>query len=106
MTASDPIPLSSGAAYPAVVCPGCGVQMRPSEKRRIAPSSGLVMVTYVVSRAISKLFELSKTTDALWHSHLPETDVRSAATLRRRYRHQQVASKTRLHPAALSARLP
>jgi hypothetical protein len=42
----QPIPILSEAAWPGVVCPDCGVSMRPMYKRQIKPSAGIVMVTY------------------------------------------------------------
>ena len=60
MGSDDPVPITSGAEWPAVVCPGCGVQMRPIEKRRIRQSLPMVMVTYVCDLCQFETFRVVK----------------------------------------------
>jgi hypothetical protein len=60
MASDDPIPIISDAGWPMVACPGCGVSMRPTEKRRITPSTGMVMVTYICEQCQFETFRMVK----------------------------------------------
>jgi C4-type Zn-finger protein len=44
---NDPVAILSPTGWPVVVCPGCGAQMRPTEKHRVAPLAQMIMIIYV-----------------------------------------------------------
>jgi hypothetical protein len=56
----EAIPIQSAAGWPAVICSSCGTHMPPTNKRRITPLFGMVMVSYYCEQCEFETFRTAK----------------------------------------------